>query len=452
MSTLIVLAPPPLRAAASAVGVAALEWEWVLADEAGRATAQGAGPAALLPQADAVVAVLPAAQCSWHRLMLPRVPAARLRQALAGALEDRLLDEPDHLHFAVQPGAAPGVSVWVVAVNRPWLHQIIALLEQGGRSLDRVVPAWAPDSPGQAWRGHFSEAIDAAAASSAAGRDAPSGTCLCLAGPEGVLTLPLSADVSPQIDEWTSQATVRWSASPAAAAAAERWLERWIERRARTSDAGLRTDTDGARVTVMGAAEQALQAAAGPWDLRQFDLALPRRGSRWLTQGWHALRSPAWRPARVGVAALLAVQWVGLNAWAWHLERQVGRLREEQVNLLQQAHPQVRAVLDAPLQMQRETDRLRAAAGQAGEADLEAALAAAAAAWPSGLGPARALQYEPGRLTLTVSGWSAAQAQGFAQRLRPSGWHLESAGERLILTRVAPGAGAPGRTRGGSPA
>ena len=42
----------------------------------------------------------------------------------------------------------------------------------------------------------------------------------------------------------------------------------------------------------------------------------------------------------------------------------------------------VAPVLDAPLQMQRETEALRAAAGQAGDNDLEALMGAVATAWP----------------------------------------------------------------------
>ena len=43
-------------------------------------------------------------------------------------------------------------------------------------------------------------------------------------------------------------------------------------------------------------------------------------------------------------------------------------------------HPQVRAVLDAPLQMARENDLLRASAGRPGDTDLEPLLQAAATA------------------------------------------------------------------------
>jgi general secretion pathway protein L len=105
------------------------------------------------------------------------------------------------------------------------------------------------------------------------------------------------------------------------------------------------------------------------------------------------------------------------------------------VALLKAAHPQIRVVLDAPLQMQRELDRLRQAAGQPGEADLEAALSAAAAAWPAGLPPPQALRYERGRLTLSATGLGVAQVAAMGERLQPQGWTVAAAGGALTLTR-----------------
>ena len=146
---------------------------------------------------------------------------------------------------------------------------------------------------------------------------------------------------------------------------------------------------------------------------------------------------------RLGLATLLLLQLAGLNAWAWHQRQALAELRAAQEQLLRSSFPQVRAVLDAPVQMQRETDALRAAAGRAGEGDLEALLGAAASAWPEGQGPAQSLRFEPGRLTLAAPGWSEQQLAQFRNRLRPGGWAVESAEGRITLTR-APTAG--GRT------
>jgi general secretion pathway protein L len=105
--------------------------------------------------------------------------------------------------------------------------------------------------------------------------------------------------------------------------------------------------------------------------------------------------------------------------------------------MLRETFPSVRTVLDAPLQMQRETEVLRAAAGRAGDSDLETLLGAAASAWPEGIGPVQTLRFEPGRLTLAAVGWSEPQVAQFRDRLRPGGWAVDSADGRLMLSRAS---------------
>ena len=139
---------------------------------------------------------------------------------------------------------------------------------------------------------------------------------------------------------------------------------------------------------------------------------------------------------RFGVAALVLLQIVGLNAYAWQQGQALESKRVAMTVLLKTAHPGVRAVLDAPLQMQRETDRLRAAAGRAGAADLEALLAAAAAAWPDGVGPTQTLRFETGSLTLAAPGWAEPQVQQFRERIRANGYGADFAEGRVVVTRA----------------
>jgi general secretion pathway protein L len=93
-------------------------------------------------------------------------------------------------------------------------------------------------------------------------------------------------------------------------------------------------------------------------------------------------------------------------------------------------------VLDAPLQMQRETDALRAVAGRAGDADFEPLLEAAAVAWPPQRGAVDTLRFEPGRLTLAASGWTPDETQQFTQRLRSEGWRIDASGGSITLSRA----------------
>jgi general secretion pathway protein L len=51
-----------------------------------------------------------------------------------------------------------------------------------------------------------------------------------------------------------------------------------------------------------------------------------------------------------------------------------------------------------------------------------------------------AIRFEPGRLTLGASSWSAAQIEQFRAQLRPQGLQVEAADGRLVLSRTARGA------------
>ena len=411
MPSLVILAPlrDRLRPGGVAGGERRAELDYVVTDDGLSVRTHGRCAPALLPLADAATLVIGDGDVGWHRVTLPKAPPARLRAALAGLLEESLLDEPEALHFALAPDAAPGQPTWVATVHKAWLAGQLAALEAAGVSVERVVPASWPDEPPL---GHFWRHADADA-------DAP--LMLTWADAQGVTTLRLHGGLArAQLPQW-QQAAARWTAEPAVAAAAERWL--------------------GAPVRVLGADERALQATRSLWNLRQFDLAPHHRGALALRDAWKKLRSPAWRPVRIGAAALVVAQVAGLNLWAWHQRGEIAERRQAMVELLRTTHPQVRAVLDAPLQMQRETAALRAAAGRAGDADLETLLHAAAQAWPEDRGPADTLRFEGGALTLAATGWDDAQVEAFRRRLRAEGVVLDSSGGRLTLTRAAAAGG-----------
>jgi general secretion pathway protein L len=244
---------------------------------------------------------------------------------------------------------------------------------------------------------------------------------LCHADEEGHSLLRLDGSLARALlPQMTAQPT-RWTATPPSAAPAERWL--------------------GSSVAVLTEAERSLQAVRSLWNLRQFDLAPHHRGTRALREVTRRLLSPAWRPVRVGLAALLLLHIVGLNAWSWHQRQTIQQRQLAQAALLRDSFPGVRTVLDAPLQMQRETDLLRAAAGRAGASDLETMLGAAATAWPEGLGPAHTVRFEPGRLTLSTTGWTGDQVARFRDRLQASGWSVDSVDGRVTLSRSAASGG-----------
>lgn len=385
---------------------AAREYTYVWSPDGRQVGRQARAAAGLLPKADTVVAVLADADVSWHRINVPKAPPARLRAALSGVLEEALLDDADATHLALGPATTPGASGWVAAANRPWLAGELAALEGAQVFVDRVVPASAPgDTP----LGHFFLAAG----------DGDPALSLNWAHADGVATIGLQGGLGRALLPQPLPEEARFSATPGAAAAAEAWL--------------------GAPVSLQTEAERTLQAAQSAWNLRQFELARRHRGTRVLRDAWRAVLTPAWRPVRWGLAALVLVQIVGLNLWAWQLRQQLADRRGQMVGVLQGSFPQVRAVLDAPAQMQREVQLLRAQAGRPGDTDLEPLLLAAAAAWPPGRPPVDNLRFEPGRLSLAAAGWAADEIERFRGQLRAAGWSVEPANGRLTISRAPVG-------------
>lgn len=413
MSTLVVQIPPRprLRARDRETVVTeppsvTTEFGYALSQDGVTVVDQGQATAAALPRAGTVIAVMADADVSWHRITLPKAPAARLKAALVGLLEDVLLEEATDVHVAVAPGATAGQPTWVAATYRSWLVSHLAVLNRARVYVDRVVPMSWPDDPPQ---GHFSMV--------------PGGTngqlsslMLTWAHEDGVTTIGLQGGLARQLLPDPLPPAARLTATPSAAGEAGAWL--------------------GAPVAVLSAAQRALQASRSTWNLRQFDLAARHKGTRALRDAWRKFVSPAWRPVRYGLVGLLAVQLIGLNLWAWQQSRAVDSRRAAMISLLRSTYPQVQAVLDAPVQMQRETDLLRAAAGRAGDADLEPLLRAAASAWPENRPAVESLRYEPGRLTLSANGWASQEIEAFRARLQPSGWSVEHAEGRLTLSRA----------------
>ena len=320
----------------------------------------GSAPAALLPvppRGAEVVAVVPLSALSWHSVALPgglSATSPRLRAVLGGLLEDRLLDDEEHLHFAVSPSiaSAPGGNTWVAVCDKAWLRGHLQALEAAQTAVSRIVPEFAPDAGPL----ELHAVADADAA------------CWVMTGGAagGVLRLPLSEAALLMVGGVKDQNPWTVLSEPQLAAQAEKLTQ--------------------TRVTLVMPAERWASAARTPWDLAQFDLARSAR-SRTVKKVSSALSQMAfgsqWRPARWGLGLFLLANLVGLNVWAWQQNAQLAASRAAIQNLLTQTFPSVTVVVDAPLQMQREVDLLRQASGSVTANDLEAMLQALAAAAPA---------------------------------------------------------------------
>ncbi len=415
MSTLVIQIPTRARLRSSAgstepeVTGLATEYVYVSSPDGLALEAQGHCPAALLPKATTVIAVIADVDVSWHRIVLPKAPAARLRAALGGVLEEALLEDNDDVHLALAPAATAGQPTWVAATSRRWLRAELAALEKADVFVDRVVPmAWPDDPP----IGHFAETtVDPGGPAH--------GIALHWAHADGVATVRLQGGLARALVPQPAPAEARWSATPGAVAAAEQWL--------------------GGPVRVMPPGQRLLQAARSLWNLRQFELARRTRGGRALRDSARRFFSTEWRPVRWGIAALLVAQVIGLNLWAWHQRSAIESRQLAMQNLVKTTYPNVSATdvqRDADAVMQRETQALRTVAGKPGDTDLEPMLQAAASAWPADRPPVETLRFEPGRLTLSAAGWSDVQIGQFRSLLRSNGWAVEASEGKLVLSRA----------------
>ena len=398
---------------------ATADYSYALTADGHNATQQASASAALLPdpgRTGEVVAVVPARALSWQRVTLPQgalAQAQRLRAVLDGLLEEQLLDDPAQLHFALQPGAQSGSPAWVAVCDRAWLRQALQALEAAGRPADRVVPEFAPGP-------------------TASGRE----ECEVLGQPEdayavltghgaqqAVAVLPLAAAralfTQAPGDEDENPLPVR--AEPAVAALAERLLGRPVQ---------LRT-----------ASQRALAAARGDWDLAQFDLASSGRTRLMRRLGSAAgafARAPQWRAARWALGLALAAQVIGLNLWAWQDRQALAAKQAGLRAILTQTFPHIKAVVDAPVQMQRELAQLRQATGSLERQDLEPLMAAAGAALPPTQVPAQ-IEYTRGDLVLRGVQLQPEELAAMNQRLAAHGYEARAQeGTLLVRTQDRP--------------
>lgn len=381
---------------------AGTEFDYVVSRERGVVLTHGTATAALLPRADQLVLVVPTAALSWHPVRLPPVPASRLRAALDGLLEERLLDDPGQMALALAPARLANGDALVAAFDKVWIRAHLEFFEQSGRPAARVVPEFAPHTDGSAgtvW--HVT--------------GTPQDARLVVVQPQGLLHAPLNSALSVIGARPDFSGDDKVLAEPAVAELAEQVL--------------------GTSVLVHPVAQRVCDASVSDWDLAQFDLSLSgggRMARRWRQHAGHWLRAPSWRAARWALVALLLAHLVGLNAWAWKLDAAV-RDRQQQVKAtLSQAFPEIRTVVDAPLQMQRQLELLRRSSGALAADDMESMLAALGAGLPQD-SHAQAIDYAPGQLTLRGLVLPEPVLVKLREDLGARGYRLQAEGERLVM-------------------
>jgi general secretion pathway protein L len=379
------------------------EYDYVLTTDGLQPTAQGRTAASLLPatagRGTEVVAVVPARALSWHDITLPervlrsmlsgRIEPARARGVLAGVLEEQLLDDSEKLHFAVF-GVAPSAAgdaprAWVGACDRAWLQASLQTLESAGLGVSRIVAECTPTLPGTA-RVLLSDDMS------------PAQMLLCTT--QGVSLLP-------------------WLPATLALAQAQPDLEVLAE----PAVMALAEKSFGNQALLQTRAQRMLLAAQSPWNLAQLELSASSGGRlrKRVASGWQQLLdSPQWRPTRWGLIALVVVQILGLNALAWRQRSLLDAQHASLQTMLQQSFPDVKLVIDAPLQMQRAVDDLARARGVGSDADLGRVFAIIGPLAPKNLG-LNSIEWSGQQLQLQASGLNADSVKPLSAALEARG-------------------------------
>ena len=373
--------------------------------------------AALLPiaaGAGEVVAVVPVDLLSWHKVELPKgmgTGSAKLRPVLEGLLEDRLLDETTQLHLALGPAASPGGGpVWVAACNKSWLHGHLQALEAAQCRISRVVPEFAPDSG--VLRMHVISDAGVPQLIMTGGQAA------------GVMRLPLTLATLALVPNSADDEDVLMFAEPEVIETAEKLLQRKAELTTRP--------------------QRWLEAARSSWDLAQFELASSSRlraVKRLTTFVQALLHAPAGRPARWGFALLVVIQLAGLNIWSWQVQNNLQTRRTAITTTLTQTFPQIKVVVDAPLQMERELVVMRQTSGTLSGRDLEPVLATLGSVARADLSLG-AIEFIAGETRLKGLQLGAPEASRISEQLQRLGYMARQDGDTFFIQQVV-ATGAP---------
>lgn len=334
---------------------------WKLFDARHELLREDATPAADMPRAGDVEAVLPAERVLFARLQLPKVSAGTIRELLPYAVEDRLLADPSQIHAVAGSRNARGETV-VAVVDRLWLQAMVDVLARAGH---RPLRAWSESALLAGGRGDW-HVVWGAERGMLVDDDGVSAT---FDRSEG---LPLAVRIA--LDEASARGerphVVRVHAQGGAPLPD---LASWAAQNDVGFEAGTRWET-----IARG------QPAATAIDLLQGDLAPRVPGGRRLPR------------AAVAVAAAIGVLQLAFTAAdAWRLSREREALEARREAIFREAFPEAKVVVDPELQMARNLADLRRARGLAGGDDFLVQMTRAGREAP---GTVRSIEYANGRL------------------------------------------------------
>ena len=341
---------------------------WALCDDKGALLQSGIATLAMMPKGHECIGIVAAERVLSVAAMLPPGGRRRWRQVLPYVAEEYTLSDPEENHVVPGLALADGRRMLAV-VDKPWLKRLVdaahsAKLSMRSMVAETFLPALAPDNWTVVWDGS-SGFVKTGAASGSALDTADAGSL--------PLALRLSLDLAPQIPR---QIELRFTHDIADEL---RTLPQWP---------GLQllagADWDWRRAPIPGDALNLLWGDFAP---------------RAKIQAWW----PKLRPAAYLVLAVLIVEMAGSNLeWAMLLNEKNQQAKAMQ-RTFRATFGDAVALVNAPLQMQRNLAELRHVAGLPDTGDFLPLLGLASRSLASlPLGSVVAMHYEAARLDIDI--------------------------------------------------
>jgi general secretion pathway protein L len=319
---------------------------WTLLEGADTVLRTGQGTLASLPRSDRAVAIAPVSRLLFIETALPAVSPAKRNALLRYAIEDKLTIDPATVH-AVVLGKSDGARHVIAAIDRGWLSAAIRWLRAAGINPDSLVSSaagirvdphtWSVvlhGNHGYARRADgFVHNFDRGADSV---REPPFGLSLALKEARARNTGPASLTVYAEPDD---------------PALADAWTQKL-----------------GLPVVAAGLAEDppSLLAAAKSANLLTGEFAPREARARWLT---------LLQPALIVLALIAMTHLVFTLIDNRRLALRQAAIEAEMRDTFKQAFPAAQAIVDAPLQMQRNLDQLKRERGIASDDDARMLIA-----------------------------------------------------------------------------
>ena len=317
-----------------------------------RDSGNAATPLTSVPRAERTVIVIPARRVVYIETPLPPVSPAKRDALLRYAIEDKLTIDPATVHAVVLGTAATGGNIHVVAaIDRAWFASTIGWLRDAGIEASQAVSAAAliPVTSGE-WgvllegahglarrADGFAYSFDVESNAKQDGGippDPPFGLALALKEARGHQIAPA------QLTVFTDQL------------ADATWIGSWQ----RTLDTPVRI--------VARPSQRMVASTAG--NLLSGDFATRAKSSE---------MAAMLKPIAILLALIASLQVALIVIDAWRLDQRRLSLEREMIQVFRDAFPQAQAIVDPPLQMQRNLDAMKRARGQGSADDARMLLA-----------------------------------------------------------------------------